>query len=93
MDNQESRPLDLAEAQRCLAHEQYKIICDHPEATKAIISVIIAMRHEGYQLIKLEKLLDKINEKALDYLKLDKTEAEIYMDFLEDFTAIIKDCL
>ena len=93
MDHEESKPLELAEAQRCLAHEKFNILCDHPEATKAIISIIIAMRQEGYQLIKLEKLLGKINEKAIDYLKMDDAEAEIYMSFLEDFTAIIKDCL
>lgn len=93
MDNQESKPLDLTEAQRCLIHEKYQLLCNHPEATKAILSVIIAMRHEGYQLIQLDKLLSKINEKALDYLKMDEEKAEIYMSFLEDFTAIIKDCL
>lgn len=93
MDYKKPESISLTEAQRCLANERYKVFCDHPEATKAIACVIIAMRNEGYQLIKLDKLLAKINEKAIDYLKMEKTEAEIYMDFLEDFTAIIKDCL
>lgn len=93
MDSETGKGLTLKEAQYVLTHKKFAVVCNHPEATQAIICLINAMRCEGYELIKLDKLINEIEKVAQKGIRLKEDEANIYMACLEDVTAIIKNCL
>lgn len=93
MDSKAGREITLKEAQYVLTHKKFTVVCNHPEATKAIICLINALRCDGYQLIKLDKLINEIEEVAQKGIRLKQDEASIYMACLEDVTEIIKNCL
>lgn len=92
MDNEERKELSLQEAENLLKHEDYQIGCNNMAVVGALVKVIDAMRNENYQLIKLNLLIEKIDEIAKKSLTLGDDGA-VYIACLEDVTAIIKDCL
>lgn len=87
--------MPLSEAQgRLFRNDDFNIGSNDPEIAKAVIRIVLAIKHQGFKLIKLQKLLDGINELALNSIFIqDKSKADIYIKCLEDVTALIKTCL
>lgn len=87
--------MTLKEAQeRMNKYDDYSVGSDNHEVAKAMVRIVFAIRQQGFRLIKLPKLLDGINELALNSIFIqDKSKADIYIKCLEDVTALIKACL
>lgn len=94
MDFEAGKEITLLQAQK-IVHESDGILIGGPvpEVTIAIAKILIAMQKDGFQLIKLEKLMQGIEKKAYEGIKMDADKADIYMSCLEDLTALVKECL
>lgn len=78
-DQREQRRQELKQAQNKLKNSNVSFICDNPEDTLALVRVINAIRHDGYQLFKLAQFVDDLNDLA------QKNHAnENYIKALED---------
>lgn len=87
--------MTFKEAQeRIIKYDDYSVGSDKPEIARAMVRIVFAIRQQGFRLIKLQKLLDGINELALNSIFIqDKSKADIYIKCLEDVSALIKACL
>lgn len=95
VDNQERKEIELVEAENIMKSSrilELKVISNHVQTASALMTIINAMKVEDYQLIKLKKLLDKIEELAKASLNKGD-ETGVYLSCLEDITKIIKECL
>ena len=95
VDNQERKEIELVEAENVMKSSrilELSVISNHVQTAAALMKIINAMKAEDYQLIKLEKLLNRIEELAKASLNKGD-ETSIYLDCLEDVTKIIKECL
>lgn len=94
MDIEAGKEISLIEAQKIIKNcSEIFVGTTTPDGTKAVKDVICAIQLHGYHLIKLEKLMDGINKKAIEGISMDADKADIYMSCLEELTALIKDCL
>ena len=92
MDNSKREEMSVIDAQNTLINARNAgILCNDGQLAEAILRVIIAMKKEDYKLIKLPKLLDKINEMAMQHV--GDSDAEIYLKCLEELAAMIESCL
>lgn len=94
MDSETGKEMTLIKAQKIIAaSDDFYVGGAVPEIAIALVKIITAIKVDGYQLIKLDKLLDGINKKAIEGISMDADKADIYMACLEDLAALIKDCL
>lgn len=84
-DQREQRRQELKQAQNKLKNSNVSFICDDPGDTLALVRVINAIRHDGYQLFKLAQFVDDLNDLA------QKNHAnENYIKALEDVAKAAK---
>lgn len=94
MDCEERKEMSLQDAENVIKHSNFALDVGtrNGAVAAAFVKIINAMKAENYQLIRLELLLEKINELAKDSLKRGD-EGAVYIECLEDVADIIKDCL
>lgn len=94
MDFEAGKEITLLQAQKIVQEsEDFYIGGPDFDVSVAIVKILIAMKTDGFQLIKLEKLMQGIEKKAYEGIKMDADKADIYMSCLEDLTALVKECL
>lgn len=93
MDIEKRKELTLQEAECFIKQNDFCVSCDSAVIAVALTKVITAMKAENYQLIRLDLMLEKIDEVAKRSLKLGDDAAAVYIACLEDVANIIKDCL
>ena len=93
MDIEKRKELNLQDAENVIRHSDFYVACNNVEVAAALSKVITAMKAENYQLIRLDLMLEKIDEVAKRSLKLGDDAAAVYIACLEDVANIIKDCL
>ena len=94
MDFEAGKEITLLQAQKIVSEsDDFYIGGPAPEVAIAIVKILIAMKTDGFQLIRLEKLMKGIEKKAYEGIKMDADKADIYMSCLEDLTALVKECL
>lgn len=94
MDCEERKEMSLQDAENVIKHSNFALGVGtrNGAVAAAFVKIINAMKAENYQLIRLELLLEKINELAKNSLKRGD-EGAVYIQCLEDVADIIKDCL
>lgn len=93
MDSEKREQLTLQEAENFIKQNDFQVACNSAVIAAALTKVITAMKAENYQLIRLDLMLEKIDEVAKRSLKLGDDAAAVYIACLEDVANIIKDCL
>lgn len=95
MDFEAGKEITLKQAQKIVNEsEDFYVGGPAPEVAVAIVKILIAMKTDGFQLIRLEKLLEGINKRAVQTITMkDEATAAAYLNCLEDITALVKECL
>lgn len=89
MDTDEREEISLQNAENIIKHSNFMLACTDGKVTMALMAVIRAMKNDNYQLIRIELLLEKIEQLSKTGVK----KGNAYIDCLEDVANILKECL